>query len=154
LLTRENAKSFPAAVIEHFSHQRKPDPPAFAAPGSGCGVECVDDVGRDTAAGGNVMAVATGPVTDCGALLAIDGTTPPTGARASAATAADPARSFHPLLQVVAEFRRILGRKINLIGYAVEAEFDGFIGSTFTVEIVDKGDGHFLRHWLSLMLSS
>ena len=42
---------------------------------------------------------------------------------------------------------------VNLM-LAVETEFDRFIGGTFAVEIIDKGDGHFLRHWLSLTLSS
>src|ERR1700730_867675 len=99
-------------------------------------------------------AVTTGPVPDCRALLAINGSTAAARAGTSAPATADPAGGLDPLLQVVAEFRRILDRKVNLIGHAVEAEFDGFIGGTFAVEIIDKGDGHFLRHWLSLMLSS
>lgn len=57
--------------------------------------------------------------------------------------AADAATGFHPLLQIPAKFRGILGRKINLIGHPVKPEFDRFVGCAGTVEIIDQGDGHF-----------
>ena len=63
---------------------------------------------------------------------------------------ADATARLDPLLQIVAQFRGILGRKIDLIGHPVEPEFDRFVGGTLTVEIVDQGDGNFLRHWLTL----
>src|SRR4029077_3653167 len=127
---------------------------AVLARWSGSSVECVDDVGRDPAPRRDVVAVAARPFPDCRALLAVDGSAAATGAGTSASTTADATAGFDPLLQIVAQFRGIFGRKVDLIGHPVETEFDGFIGGALTVEIIDQGDGHFLRHWLSLTLSS
>ena len=112
-----------------------------------CRVKCVDDVGGDASAGGHVVPVAACPITDCSALFAIDRR--PTAARSSrtpASAAADPSAGVHPLLQVVSKLCGILVRKIDLIAHPVEPEFDRLIGGTFAVEIIDQGDGHFLRH--------
>ncbi|COW20597.1 Uncharacterised protein [Mycobacterium tuberculosis] len=54
------------------------------------------------------------------------------------------------MLQVATQFRGILSGKVDLIGHPVKPEFDRFVGGARTVEIVDQGDGYFLRHWLTL----
>jgi hypothetical protein len=100
------------------------------------------------------VSVSTGPFPDCRTLLTINGATAAARAGTSAPATTHPTTGFNPLLQVVAQFRGIFARKVNLVRHPVETEFDGFIGGPFTVEIVDQGDGHFLSHWLSLTLSS
>jgi hypothetical protein len=112
-------------------------------------MECVDNIGRDTATGRHIVPVSTSPLPDCSTLLAIDGAAAATGAGASTPPTTDTTAGFHPLLQVVAQFRGVLARKVNLIGHSIEPEFDRFIGSAFTVEIIDQGDGHFFRHLLT-----
>src|SRR6202012_4165498 len=116
----------------------------------GSRMECVDHVGRDTAPSRHVVSVPARPFPDRRALLAVDSAPPATGSGTPATPTTDTAAGRHPLLQISAQFRGILVRKVNLVGHPVKPEFDSFVGGARTVEIIDQGDGHFLRHWLTL----
>ena len=117
---------------------------------SGSRVECVDDVGRDAATRRHIVPVATGPIADRGALLTVDGAAAAPCPLTPTTPAPDATACCHPLLQIAAQFRGILGRKVNLIGHPVKPEFDSFVGGAGTIEIIDQSDGNFLRHWFTL----
>jgi hypothetical protein len=156
--TRQTTKSFPLTPGDLFaaSEKTKNRRPGPLRPGAGkdCRlrrrVECVDDVGRDAAPSGHVVPVSASPFADGCALLAVDRATTASGAGTAATPTTDPTAGGYPLLQITAKFRRILGRKVNLIRHPVKPEFDCFIGGARTVEIIDQGDGHFLRHQITL----
>jgi hypothetical protein len=113
---------------------------------SGSRVERVDDVGRDAAARRHIVPVTTGPIADRGALLTVDGPAAPPCAGTPAAPTSNATAGRYPLLQIAAQFRGILGRKVNLIGHPVKPEFDCFVGGAGTIEIIDQSDRNFLRH--------
>ncbi|CFE46845.1 Uncharacterised protein [Mycobacterium tuberculosis] len=96
------------------------------------------------------MPVTTSPFADRRALLAVDRATSTAGSGTAAPAPTDATARRHPLLQVATQFRGILSGKVDLIGHPVKPEFDRFVGGARTVEIVDQGDGYFLRHWLTL----
>src|SRR4051812_11273008 len=104
--------------------------------------------GQSRGAGLFLRAIAARPrarPADRSALFAIDrGPSTARSGRSTAPASTDPAACLHPLLQVVAKLCGILGRKVDLIAHPVEPEFNGLISGTFTVEIIDQGDGHFL----------
>ena len=58
----------------------------------------------------------------------------------------DPAAGLDPSLEVIAQFLRILARKVNLVVHAVDGKLDRFISGALTIEIVDEGDSHFFSH--------
>lgn len=99
------------------------------------------------------MTVSAGPFPDCRALLAIDGRATPTGTDCTATPATtDTATSLDPLLQIISKLCRVLGREVDLIADTVETEFHRLVGATFTVEIIDQGDGNFFRHYPTALL--
>jgi hypothetical protein len=58
---------------------------------------------------------------------------------------AGPSRVLDPGRELIAQFLRIFRRKVDLIGDAVDAEFDGLIGS-FAVGVVDQCLRDLFRH--------
>lgn len=118
--------------------------------GLGGGVEGVDDVGGDATASGHVVSVTARPFPNGGTLLAVDrGAAFTRGGSAAPATTAYPAAGFHPRLERIAEFRGVFTRKVDLVGHTVDCEFDSFVGGTFTIKIINQGDGYFFRHSLT-----
>src|SRR5580693_4123673 len=98
-----------------MTNNRRPDPGA-RAPVSvllGRRVECVDHVGRDAAPRRHVVPVSASPFPDRGALLTVDRTTSASRTGTTAPATAHPTAGGHPLLQISAEFRGILRRKVN-----------------------------------------
>ena len=101
-------------------------------------MEGVDDVGGDPAARRHLVTIATGPLADRRALLAVDGGTATSGGtRAAAAAPTDAPAGLDPRLEIVTKFLSILCGKIDLIAHAIEREFNRFVCCARTVEIVE-----------------
>src|SRR5436190_1650216 len=99
-----------------------------------CRVECVDHVGGNATAGGDIVTVAASPVANGCALLAVDRCPPSTWpGRPAASTSTDTAARLDPLLEVPTKFGGILGRKVDLVAHPIETEFHGLVGSSLTV---------------------
>ncbi|ETZ70830.1 hypothetical protein L835_3754 [Mycobacteroides abscessus MAB_110811_1470] len=112
------------------------------------GVECVNDLSRNAATRGDGMPIFAGPLADRGALFAIDACRLPTRAQAAtaAATATHLPGMLNPGAQLFAELLGILRRKVYFVSNAIDAEFNGFVGSGFAIDIINEGYGDLLGH--------
>ncbi|ORV87818.1 hypothetical protein AWC12_15800 [Mycolicibacterium iranicum] len=94
------------------------------------------------------MSVSASPFPDCRALLAVDRRATPTRTNGTSTPAAtDAATSVHPLLQIISKLCSVLCREVDLIAHTVETKFHSLVSGTFTVEIIDQGDGNFFCHY-------
>ena len=110
-------------------------------------MECVDNLGGDPASGRNAVAITPRPITNRGTLFPIDrGTTTAGTGGATTAAPTDAAAGLDPLLQIIPQLGGVLRGEIDLVVDSVERKFDGLVGSTFTVEIINKRNGNFFRH--------
>ena len=108
------------------------------------GPKSVDHLGRDPPTASDLIPAFAGPITDLGALFAVNWFAARGDTAPSARSSGSPAW-IHPRLQMLAQLLGVLGGEVDLVADSVQPELDSFVGS-LAVEIVNQGDEDLLDH--------
>src|SRR6478672_1459553 len=101
------------------------------------GPKSVDHLGPDPPPTGDLITASACPITDVGALLAVDRCAARADTASSARSSGSPT-CIHPWLQMLAQFLGVLGVEVDLVADCVQPELHSFVG-WLAVEIVDQG---------------